>query len=152
MLSIWLCSFWGTCINLLAEKGSMKSPHLKKILWPEFLTDFQNVGIKIFRKARGLIKKILKNFRRGLWGPKMTKNLKMEFYFYQIFIFFTIFGSFSYLLKFFVFFVDSRVYSKHFGILFLKFEQKFNFSQLFFQKKKHRKRFILPYGQKWLKF
>ena len=121
----------------------------KELFWTEFLTDFQNVGIKIFRKARGLIKKILKNFRRGSWGPKMTKNKKIEFCFYQIFIFFAIFGSFSYPLKILVFLVDSRVYSKHFGILLLKFEQKLNFSQLFF-KKKHRKLFFLPYSQKWV--
>ena len=49
---------------------------LKKLLWTEFLTDFQNIGIKIFRKARRLIKKYSKNFRRGLRGPKMTKNDK----------------------------------------------------------------------------
>ena len=112
----------------------MKSPHLKKLLWPEFLTDFQNVGIKIFRKASSLIKIIFKNFRRGLWGPKMTKNKKIEF-FLPNFHFFAIFGSFSYPLKILVFFGDSRVYSKHFGILLLKFEQKLNFSELFFQKK-----------------
>ena len=35
----------------------MKSQHFKKLLWTEFLTDFQNIGIKIFRKARKLIKK-----------------------------------------------------------------------------------------------
>ena len=107
----------------------------KELFWTEFLTDFQNVGIKIFRKARGLIKKILKNFRRGSWGPKMTKNKKNWVLFLPNFHFFAIFGSFIYPLKILVFLVDSRVYSKHFGILLLKFEQKFNISQLFFQKK-----------------
>ena len=111
-----------------------KSPHLKKLLWPEFLTYFQNVGIKIFRKANSLIKKMLKNFRTGLWGPKMTKNKKNWVLFLPNFHFFGIFGSFIYPLKIFVFLVDSRVYSKHFGILLLKFEQKLNFSQLFFPK------------------
>ena len=38
----------------------------KELLWTEFCTDFQNIGIKIFRKARRLIKKYSKNFRRGL--------------------------------------------------------------------------------------
>ena len=151
MLSIWQCSFWGTCINLLAENWSMKSPHLKKILWPEFLTYFQNLGIKIFRKANSLIKKMLKKFRTGLWGPKSTKKDIYWVLFLSNSHFFAIFGSFIYPLKILVFLVDSRVYSKHFGILLLKFEQKLNFSQLFFQKK-HRRCFFLPYGQKWLKF
>ena len=123
----------------------------KELFWTEFLTDFQNVGIKIFKKARGLIKKILKNFRRGSWGPKMTKNRKNGVLFLPNFPFFAIFWSFRYPLKILVFFGESRVYSKHFGILLLKIEQKLKFSQLFFQKK-HRKCFFLPYGQKWLKF
>ena len=45
-----------------------------ELLWTEFCTDFQNIGIKIFRKARRLIKKYLKNYRMGLRGPKITKN------------------------------------------------------------------------------
>ena len=101
----------------------------KEFFWTEFLTDFQNFGIQIFRKARGLIKKILKKFRRGSWGPKMTKNRKNGVLFLPNFPFFAIFWSFRYPLKIFVFFGDSRVYSKYFVILLLKFEQKINFSQ-----------------------
>ena len=37
---------------------------LKKILWAEFLPDFQNVGIKIFRKAISL-KKIYTEKKNG---------------------------------------------------------------------------------------
>ena len=57
-------------------------------------------------------------------GSENDQKFKNGVLFLPNFHFFTIFGSFSYLLKFFVFFVDSRVYSKHFGILLLKFEQK----------------------------
>ena len=107
----------------------------KELFWTEFLTDFQNVGIKIFRKARGLIKKILKNFRRGSWGPKMTKNRKNGVLFLPNFPFFAIFWSFRYPLKILVFFGESIVYSKNFGILLLKIKQKLKFSQLFFKEK-----------------
>ena len=75
----------------------------KELLWTEFCTDFQNIGIKIFRKARRLIKKYSKNFRRGLRGPKMTKNE----------IFFTKFSYFchfwTFLLYFFKFLYFFRI-------------------------------------------
>ena len=79
----------------------MKSQHFKKLLWTEFLTDFQNIGIKIFRKARRLIKKYSKKIRRGLRGPKMTKN---EGFLYQIFIFWQFLDPLTILFKFYYFF------------------------------------------------
>ena len=104
--------------QLINEKSTFK----KKLLWTEFLTDFQNIGIKIFKKARRLIKKYSKNFRRGLRGPKMTKNI-----FCTKFSFFALFGPFNYPLQILLFFWDSRVYSKHFGILLLKLEKNWIF-------------------------
>ena len=117
----------GLFIDQFSANRFIHVPASKELFWTEFLTDFQNVGIKIFRKARGLIKKIFKNFRRGSWGPKMTKNRKNGVLFLPNFPFFAIFWSFRYPLKILVFFGESRVYSKHFGILLLKIEQKLNF-------------------------
>ena len=45
-----------------------------KLLWSEFLSDFQNVDTQIFRKASTFQKKIFKNFNWGLKDLKMTKN------------------------------------------------------------------------------
>ena len=39
--------------------------------------DFQDVGIKIFRKVSSLKEKYLKNLGGKLRGPKMTKNKKI---------------------------------------------------------------------------
>ena len=68
-------------------------------------------------------------------SPKMTKNKKIEFCLYQLFLFLPFLKPLGIPLEFWYFLGNSRVYSKHFGILLLKFEQKLNFSQLFFQKK-----------------
>ena len=59
---------------------------IKELLWTEFLTDFQNVGIKIFREASSLNKKYSKILGGGLRGPKMTKNKKNWISFFQIFL------------------------------------------------------------------
>merc|ERR1712055_630309 len=48
-----------------------------------------------------------------------------------IFILLSFLDHLSVSLIFLYFFCDSKIYSKHFGILLLIFEQKYNFSQLF---------------------
>ena len=68
-------------------------------------------------------------------GSENDQKLKNGVMFLPNLNFFAIFGSFIYPLKILVFLVDSRVYSKHFGILLLKFEHKLSFSQQFFHKK-----------------
>ena len=72
----------------------------KELLSTEFCTDFQNLGIKIFKKARRLIQKYSKNFRRGLRGPKMTKY---EIFFPNFHIF-VICGPFNYIFQILIFF------------------------------------------------
>ena len=45
-----------------------------KMLWAEFLYDFQNVETQIFRKTSNFQEKIYKNFTWGLRDLKITKN------------------------------------------------------------------------------
>ena len=63
-------------ISFYYNQFSQKSA-LKKILWPKFLPNFQNVENKVFGKASSFQKNILKNITLGLKGPKMIKNFKL---------------------------------------------------------------------------
>ena len=42
---------------MMAKLENLKNKKEKKSLYPKFLTDFQNVGTKIFRKSNSIITK-----------------------------------------------------------------------------------------------
>ena len=71
------------------------------------------------------ITKKYKKIRETAKGSKNDNKMKNNFHFIGIF------RPFSCPPKILVFVCDSRIYSKHFGILLLIIEQKFKFSQLF---------------------
>ena len=61
----YLKSDWNSAHSIFFAKLYSCSGILKNIHWAEFLSDFKNVGTKIFKKINNFQKKYLKKFKVG---------------------------------------------------------------------------------------
>ena len=71
---------------MMAKLENLKNKKEKESLYPKFLTDFQNVGTKIFRKSNSMITKKKSCEKNKTNWVKIFRNVKIFFFFFgQIF-------------------------------------------------------------------